>query len=62
MSEKGWGTFNVPITIWFRPETGLEEERSFDHFLSFNEDGETGRKGQFFVIMSREVLEGLMWK
>ena len=40
MTFKGWGCFNIPITIYFRRTTGLNPRTmSFDHMLNFDGAG-----------------------
>ena len=42
MGFKGWGTFDIPVTIHFRRELQLEADKrqlKLDHYLSFDGNG-----------------------
>ena len=39
ITYKGWGYFNVPITIYWSKHTGIKEPLELDHMLSFNGNG-----------------------
>ena len=36
----GWGYFELPIIIWWRPGLGLPEVETYYHMLSFNLPGD----------------------
>ncbi|CDW88400.1 yeats family protein [Stylonychia lemnae] len=54
MTKIGWGTFEVPIEIHFRRETGKRDKVTLSHYLSFNGHGETK---WFTVTFDKEKLE-----
>ena len=39
MKRLGWGTFEIPIEIYFRRDTGRRETLKVDHMLSFEGKG-----------------------
>ena len=39
LSYIGWGTFDVPITIYWKKNIGMEESLTIDHYLSFDGEG-----------------------
>ena len=50
----GWGTFEIPIEIYFRRDTGRKEILKLSHYLSFNGQG----KRQYFqVAFDKEKLD-----
>ena len=54
MKRIGWGTFEIPIEIFFRRETGRRETLKLSHYLSF--EG-TGKRINFTVSFDKEKLE-----
>ena len=41
MKKIGWGTFEIPIEIHFRKETGKKEPIVLSHYLSFEGKGQS---------------------
>ncbi|CDW73750.1 yeats family protein [Stylonychia lemnae] len=41
LSKIGWGTFDIPIEIFFKKETGKTDTVSLNHLLNFDGNGET---------------------
>ena len=39
LSRIGWGTFNIPISVFFRRETGIKDVIELNHELSFEGNG-----------------------
>ena len=39
MKRVGWGTFEIPVTIYFRRDTGRREPLKLEHMLSFEGKG-----------------------
>lgn len=56
MKRIGWGTFNVPITINFKKETGIREPVKIDYELSFKG---TGSIKFFTLTFEKEILDKL---
>mmetsp|Transcript_32792 Transcript_32792/g.50058 ORF Transcript_32792/g.50058 Transcript_32792/m.50058 type:complete len:89 (+) Transcript_32792:960-1226(+) len=39
MTFNGWGTFTVPMTIYWKRETGIKEPLELEHYLCFEGSG-----------------------
>ena len=37
--EEYWGEFDVPMTIYFKPETGIKDPLTIDHRIKLDEEG-----------------------
>jgi transcription initiation factor IIF auxiliary subunit len=56
MRRVGWGTFNIPIEIHFRRDTGKKDKLVLDHYLNFNDNGE---HKSFYVTFDKDKIETL---
>ena len=39
LKRTGWGYFSIPITVYFKEETGILEPLELDHMLNFEGGG-----------------------
>ena len=57
LSTTAWGTFDVPMTIFWNPKTGIKDPVTVDHYLSFDQPG---KWKTIEISLSMKKLKGVM--
>lgn len=57
LSTNAYGTFDIPMTIFWNPKTGIKDPVSVDHYLCFDQPG---KWKTIEISLSMKKLKGIM--